>query len=101
MTHSEGDAILSRRGKGITVQASPFNAVKLDLALIVIVGIVVLVVHDRLLENQLGQLAMVVGYGVVAMLWIVIRTRRVLRSLDHALDSSQAESDAGRSSETN
>jgi len=88
MTHPEGDASLSRRGKGITVQASPFNAVKLDLALILIVGIVVLVVHERLVEHQLGQLAILIGYGVVAMLWIVVRTRWVLKKIDQVAESS-------------
>ena len=81
MTHSEGDASLSRRRKVFTVQASPFNAIKLDLALILIVGVVVLVTHDRLVEHQLGQLAILVGYGFAAMLWVVMRTRRVLKSL--------------------
>lgn len=88
MTHPEGDASLSRRGKGITVQASPFNAVKLDLALILIVGIVVLVAHERLVENQLGQLAILGGYGLAAMLWIVIRTRRVLKKIDQTAGSA-------------
>ncbi len=96
MSHSEGDASLSRRGKVFTVKASPFNAIKLDLALILIVGIVVLVVHERLVEHQLGQLLIVAGYGLAAMLWIVIRTRRVLSNLDQAAAS---ESDVSQSSE--
>ncbi len=94
MTHSEGDASLSRRRKVFTVQASPFNAIKLDLALILIVGVVVLVTHDHLVEHSLGQLLIVVVYGLAAMLWIVIRTRWVLRNLDQAA----AESDASQSS---
>lgn len=94
MTHSEGDASLSRRRKVFTVQASPFNAIKLDLALILVVGIVVLVVHDRLIEHQLGQLLIIIGYGVTAMLWVVVRTRRVLKKHDQTIlpepDSSQS-----------
>lgn len=93
MTHSEGDASLPRRGKAFTVQASPFNAIKLDLALILVVGIVLLIVHERLVDDQLGQLLLVAGYGLVAMLWIVMRTRHVLKK--HAQTVSSA---AGRSS---
>jgi len=95
MSHSEGDASLSRRRKVFTVQASPFNAIKLDLALILIVGFVVLVVHERLVEDQFGQLLIVAGYGLAAMLWIVMRTRRVLKNLDKAVSSG---SDIGQSS---
>lgn len=95
MTHSEGDASLSRRRKVFTVKASPFNAIKLDLALILIVGIVVLVTHERLVEHQLGQLLIVAGYGVAAMLWIVVKTRRVLRNIDQTVPS---ESDVSQSS---
>ncbi len=95
MTHSEGDASLSRRRKVFTVKASPFNAIKLDLALILIVGIVVLVAHDRLVEHQLGQLLIVVGYGIAAMLWIVVKTRRVLKNIDQVVPS---ESDVSQSS---
>lgn len=93
MTHSEGDASLSRRRKVFTVKASPFNAIKLDLALILIVGIVVLVVHERLVENQLGQLLIVACYGIAAMLWIVIRTRRVVKNIDQTVESSDADSE--------
>jgi len=95
MTHSEGDASLSRRGKVFTVRASPFNAIKLDLALILVIGIVVLVVHERLVEGQLGQLSIIVGYGLAAMFWIVMRTRRVLKSLGQTV---AVESDVNQSS---
>lgn len=81
MAQSKGDASLSRRSKGFTVAASPFNAVKLDLALLVVVGLVLWIVHDRLVADQLGQLLLLWGYGVLAMGWVVLRTRRVVRRL--------------------
>ena len=79
MSHSEGDASLPRRGKAFTVQASPFNAIKLDLALILVVGVVLLIAHERLVDDQLGQLLLLAGYGLAAMLWVVLRTRHVLK----------------------
>ena len=81
MTHSEGDASLSRQRRTFTVKASPFNAVKLDVALIVIVGVVLVLVHGRMVQNPLGQLALLAGYGVVSMLWVVTKTRRISRRL--------------------
>ncbi len=95
MTHSEGDASLARRGKAFTVQASPFNAIKLDLALILVVGIVLLIVHERLVDDQFGQLLVVAGYGLAAMLWIVMRTRHVLKKHARAVLSG---SEVGQSS---
>ncbi len=84
MTNSKGDASLSRQRKGFTVQASPFNAIKLDLALILIVGVVLLIVHDHIVVNQLGQLGLLAGYGMVAMCWVVIKTRRIEKQLAEA-----------------
>jgi hypothetical protein len=81
MGRSEGDASLSRQRRSFTVKASPFNAVKLDVALIVIIGVMLVLVHGRLVQNSLGQLALLAGYGVAAMVWIVVRTRRVSRRL--------------------
>lgn len=78
---SKGEASLTRRDKGFTVPASPFNAVKLDLALIVIVGLVLLVIHTRLVADQFGQFLLLAGYGFAAMAWIVFRTRRTARRL--------------------
>lgn len=81
MARSKGDASLSRRGEGFTVPASPFNAVKLDLALLIIVGVVLWLVHDRLITDQFGQFVLLSGYGLTAMCWIVFRTRRTARRL--------------------
>ena len=92
MAHPEGDASLSRQGKGFTVQASPFNAIKLDLALIIIMAVVLLLVHNKLVENTLAQLGLLLGYGVVSMFWIVIRTRRIA-ARQMALEQSGANDD--------
>ncbi|ALP52784.1 hypothetical protein Tel_06230 [Candidatus Tenderia electrophaga] len=89
MAQAKGDESLSRQGKGFTVPASPFNAVKLDLALIIIIAVVLWLIHDRLIANQLGQFLLLSGYGLAAMGWIVFRTRRVARRLA-AADSATA-----------
>ena len=74
-------ASLSRRGRGFTVAASPFNGVKLDLAIVVLIGGLVWLIHDRLISSPLGQLILLASYGLSAMCWIIYKTRRVMRSL--------------------
>ena len=84
MAHSEGDASLSRQRRGFTVKASPFNGVKFDLAIILVLGFLLFMVHDHLVTGELAQLAVLAGYGIVAMLWLLVRTRRVSRELADA-----------------
>ena len=66
-------------GKGMTVAPSPLNEVKLDLAIILVVGGLLLMVQGRLLDGLLAQLLVLTSYGVLGMLWIVIRARDVLQ----------------------
>ena len=66
-------------GKGMTVAPSPLNEVKLDLAIILVVGGLLLLVQGRLLDSLLAQLLVLASYGVLGMLWILIRTRKVLQ----------------------
>ena len=68
-------------GKGMTVAPSPLNEVKLDLAIILVVGALLLLVQGRLLDSLLAQLLVLASYGVLGMLWIVIRARKVLRRI--------------------
>ena len=66
-------------GKGMTVALSPLNEVKLDLAIILVVGGLLLLVQGRLLDSLLAQLLVLASYGLLGMLWIVIRARHVLQ----------------------
>ena len=77
MAHPEREPSLPRQRRSFTVAASPFNGVKFDLALIVIVAGVVWLIHDRLIENGVGQLLFLAGYGLSAMVWLVAKTRRI------------------------
>ena len=70
-------------GKGMTVAPSPLNEVKLDLAIILVVGGLLLLVQGRLLDSLLEQLLVLASYGVLGMLWIVIRARNVLQRIAH------------------
>ncbi len=82
MPHSEGEPSLSRKKSGFTVAASPFNGVKLDLALICVFGVVVWLMHDRVTESALGQLLILVAYGVFSAAWVVVKTKRVAKRIE-------------------
>lgn len=78
MVDNERGGSVPRRRRGFTVAVSPFNPVKLELAVILVVGLLLLIVHGRLVDGALAQLGLLLAYGVGAMLWLLWRTRRVL-----------------------
>ncbi|MFZ1829704.1 MAG: hypothetical protein WAW42_13305 [Candidatus Competibacteraceae bacterium] len=64
--------------KGLAVAPSPLNEVKLDLGVILTVGVVLLLVQGRVLDSVLLQLLLLASYSLLGMLWIVVRTRRIM-----------------------
>ncbi len=58
---------------------SPLNAVKLDLGVILVLGFLVFLVHRHLSGDVGGQFLVLICYGFAGMIWLIIRTRRVLR----------------------
>lgn len=74
-------ASVAQKRKGFTVSASPFNAVKLDLVVVLIVGVVLVLLLERLFNTPLWQFALIAGYGLVAALWLLIRVKGIERQL--------------------
>jgi len=68
---------VSQNKSGITVTASPFNSVKFDLGLFIIVGVVFWLIHDRLIEGNGWQLLSLCAYGLSAMVWLVVKTNTI------------------------
>jgi hypothetical protein len=67
--------------KGMTVAPSPLNEVKLELAIILVVGVLLLLAQGRIVDSLFVQLLVLVSYGVLGMLWIIVRARQVLRQI--------------------
>ncbi len=67
-----------RNDKGVGVSPSPLNPVKLELVVLIIVAVLLWVVHERITADPLDQLLLLGGYGLLAMAWLVLRTRRIL-----------------------
>jgi hypothetical protein len=57
------------------------NGVKLELALLLVAGLLLLLTVPRVVVGTALQMLLLLGYGVLSALWVVIRTRRVLAVL--------------------
>ena len=68
--------------KGLTVAPSPLNEVKLDLGIILAVGLLLLLIQGRIFDNLLPQLLLLVSYSLLGMVWIIIRSHRVMVQCD-------------------
>jgi len=66
-----------------TVAASPFNAVKLELGIVLIVGFFLLLVISSVVDSPFVQLGLLGGYGAISMLWLIFRVRRIVAALAH------------------
>jgi len=78
------DASLTRKRKHFTVSASPLNAVKLDLAIIMVMAVIVGILVSYLVVSFTQQFIWLAAYGVLAMAWLIIRTWRILRQYQDA-----------------
>ena len=67
-----------RKGKGFTVSASPMNGVKFELGVILMVALLFWLVVERVTDDSFWKLLSLLLYGVVAMAWLIFRTRQVL-----------------------
>ncbi len=68
---------VSQNKLGITVTASPFNSVKFDLGLFVIIGFVFWLIHDKLIEGSGWQWLSLCLYGLGAMVWLMVKTNKI------------------------
>jgi hypothetical protein len=80
---SEQEASVAR-SREFRVGASPFNTVKFDLGVLLVIGVLVWLLIDRMSEDLVIQLMVLAGYGLASMLWIIFHTRRILHQITKA-----------------
>ena len=68
--------------KGFGVAASPFNGVKIELGIVLILGFVLWLAADSITASITAQLLLLVSYGLIGAFWLIIRTRRVAQQWD-------------------
>ena len=81
MSEENGAPSVTCGARGFRVAASPFTPVKLELALVFCLAALLWLVVARVDARAWVQLAIFAGYGLGAMLWLVIRTRRIVGRL--------------------
>lgn len=67
------------RTSGFGVAASPFNGVKIELGLSILLGALLLLGADSITADAAAQWWLFLGYGLLSMCWLLLRTRAVLR----------------------
>lgn len=75
MTESE----TKPKSRNFGVAASPFNGIKVELGFAIIFGTILWLAADSITANEGTQGLILLGYGLLSMLWLVLRTRAVLR----------------------
>lgn len=69
-----------KKQKSFSVAPSPFNPIKLELGIIIVLGILLVLVLNSITQNLTLQFAILFGAGAVGMVWIVWRTKSILRN---------------------
>jgi len=62
-----------------SVEASPFNAIKLELAILLLLGFVFWLVLDSITNSDLTQIIILLIYSMLGSIWLAVRIRRVLQ----------------------
>ncbi len=65
--------------RGFAVSASPFNGVKLELGIALVLGALLWLGAESITASTEAQLLILLGFGLLSTLWLVARTRAVLR----------------------
>lgn len=81
-THRSNDASLTTSQNRFTVSPSPFNGVKFELGVVIVLGGLLLLVQGRLSDSLLVQNLLLAVYGLLSMIWVIWRTRQVLHRLE-------------------
>lgn len=64
-----------------TVNASPFNPVKFELGVIVVLGVSLLAGSGQLFSTYEMEVAVLGLFGLVSMMWIIVRIKGIQRTL--------------------
>lgn len=62
-----------------TDKDSPLNRVKLELGMAIMFGIIIWLLVDVITPSITKQLALLACYGFIAAVWLIFRTRQILK----------------------
>jgi hypothetical protein len=84
----------SRKNKSLSVAPSPFNSIKLELAVVFILGGLLLAVLDSITQDLFLQISILFGAGLTGMVWIIWRTYGLLKHYSKVSSSEHQSADA-------
>ena len=82
MSDSNRDSVPQNK-KGFTITASPLNPVKFELGIILFIGFFLLISVQGFVQSPIAQLGVLAGYGVISMVWLIYRTRKIVRQSEN------------------
>ena len=68
--------------QGLRVAPSPFNAVKLELAIILIAGLLLWAVVDSITTSDSAQIGILMVFGFAGAAWLIMRTRYLAQQIE-------------------
>ena len=71
----------SNKSNTFGVAPSPFNGIKLELGIVIVVAALLLIGVDSITQDRLIQIGVLFLAGASAMVWIIWRTRRIIKRL--------------------
>ena len=77
VSETQSQATLKQRDFGVA--DSPFNGVKIELGFAILLGAILWLAADSITANEVTQWLILLVYGLLGMVWLVLRTRAVLR----------------------
>jgi len=78
--------IVPQKGKGVVVEPSPLNHIKFELGVVLCVALLILLLVPSFVSDLFSQIVILLGCGVVASLWLVLRIRRAVAQLTEQAD---------------
>lgn len=67
---------------GLIVKPSPFNEIKLELGIVLLISLVVLLLVEGFVSDLSAQLAILFGTGLSGMAWLIYRVKRLAASIE-------------------
>ena len=72
---SPGSSTATPAKSGFSVASSPFNAIKLEIAIIIIIAFLLWAVLNSITDNDLTHVAILFLYSMTGAVWVVARIR--------------------------
>lgn len=76
---------------GFGVAASPFNGIKIELGIVILIGFVLWLAADSITGSLATQLLLLVSYGLISAFWLIFRTRRVLQRWNNQKTTTESD----------